>query len=266
MIFLEFFLFVIYRKNYEKSIDKSAKIFNFSAFIFFSAYSKLYRKNIKGGNMLKKTVVATKKTKNKRKLRKLKINIILLILALVILLFTLDYKMQPILWSIIEYESNKYAQEAFQKAAITHVQEQSQQYEMLYTVTKDVEHNTATVIADSYAINKIQTQLTQMVMLELTNLQKDFYSFPLGYLLGIQLLSDIGPMIEVQVQPNSYVQTKLHETFVSAGNNQTKMSIYARFSLYVNVMVAGQTKTMLVVNDVLLWQNIIVGAVPDVNV
>ncbi len=216
--------------------------------------------------MIKKTAVITKKTQKNRKLRKIKKNMILLILMFLVSIFIVDYKMQPILWSIIEYESNKYAQEAFQKAAITHVHEQAEQYEMLYTVAKDVEHNTATVIADSYAINKIQTQLTQMVMQELVNLQKDYYSFPLGYLFGIQLLSDVGPMIKVVVQPNSYVQTKLYETFTSAGTNQTKMSIYARFSLYVNVMIAGQAQTMLVENDVLLWQNIIVGAVPDVNV
>ncbi|MFI3168833.1 MAG: sporulation protein YunB [Faecalibacterium sp.] len=182
------------------------------------------------------------------------------------LLFLLEQQIRPILRAVVEYESRNYAITSFNEAVQAHLAEYPEVYEDLYQVTWDADDVPTSVVANSYQLNLMRSQLALAVLESLKENQEHVYSFHIGRLTGIQMFAAWGPVITLKMEPESYVIATVYNTLESAGENQTLLSVYGNFTVQINVSMAGYLQTLTVENDVLLWQNLLLGRVPDVNV
>ncbi len=195
-----------------------------------------------------------------------KLRLFLCAVALCGALVLLETQIRPALRAVVDYESRSYAITSFQQAVAQHLAANPDVYADLYTVTWDGDNVPTAVVANSYQLNVLRSELTQEVLVALIANKENIYSFHLGRLTGVQMLAAWGPVITLQMNPQSYVITEVYTTLETAGENQTLLSVYGRFTVQINVTMAGYLQTLTVENDVLLWQNLLLGRVPDVNV
>lgn len=194
------------------------------------------------------------------------IRILFLLIAICYVLFLVEEKIRPVLRAVMEYESREYAITAFNEAVQTHLAENPDAYSNLYEVTWDADGVPTAVVANSYEINMVRSALAQEVTTVLNEKSENVYSIQLGRLSGIQMLAARGPAIPLNINPQSYVIATIYSTIETAGENQTLLSVYGRFTVQINITMAGYLQTITIENDVLLWQNLLLGRVPDVNV
>lgn len=186
--------------------------------------------------------------------------------ALLCLVLLVERQIRPILRAVIEYESRRYAITAFNEAITAHLALNPTVYQSLYTVTFDDDSVPTAVVGDSYQINLARSELAQQVYKSLIESNQKIYSFHLGRLSGVQMLASVGPIITLEMKPESYIITHIYNTLEEAGNNQTLLSVYVQITVQINVSMAGYLQSVTVENEVLLWQNLLIGRVPDVNV
>lgn len=204
------------------------------------------------------------RAKTKRRKRRLFLCFVVAMLCLAFVL--LEAKIRPNLRAVVDYESRSYAITSFQQAVQTHLAANPDVYADLYTVTWDGDNVPTAVVANSYQLNLLRSELTQEVLVALYENKENIYSFHIGRLSGVQMLAAWGPVITLQMNPQSYVITEVYQTLETAGENQTLLSVYGQFTVQINVTMAGYLQTLTVENDILLWQNLLLGRVPDVNV
>lgn len=180
------------------------------------------------------------------------------------IIFLIEEQIRPVLRAIIEYESRAYAIISFNEAVQLYLAEYPDGYDALYQVTWDVDNVPTSVVANTYEINLARCALVQLVSAQLIQNKSDTYQFRLGRLSGVQFLATRGPSISLNMNPQSYVIADIYHTIESAGDNQTVLSVYATFTVQINVTMAGYIQTVTVENEVLLWQSLLLGRVPDV--
>ncbi len=198
--------------------------------------------------------------------RRIGVGVCLGIVVLCVFLFWAEAKIRPVLRAIIDYESCAYAVTSFQEAVQAHLAQNPDVYRNLYTVTWDADSVPTSVVGNGYELNLVRSELAQLVLAKLVENKADIYQFRLGRLSGVQALATRGPYVTLEMNPESYVITQITQTLESAGENQTLLSVYATFTVQINVSMAGYLQTVTVENEVLLWQNLLIGRVPDVNV
>lgn len=191
----------------------------------------------------------------------------LLLLALALfcyLLFVLERQIRPVLLNIVEYECGRYAMTAFTDAADENLHAHPESYQQLYTLQYDAAGNIVSVTANAYAVNQIQSQLSAAIAQKLYALDQMPLSVPLGTLFGIQVLAGRGPRLNLRVEPESYVETEIYDTLETAGINQIKLTLYARFTMNMSVVLSGYSTSVSVSNDQFLGQFLIAGNTPQV--
>lgn len=201
-----------------------------------------------------------------RKRHKSRLYVLLALTALICGACLLEAHIRPILRAVVEYESRNYAISSFNEAIAAHLAQNPDAYEDLYTVTWDADGVPTSVVANSYEINCVRSELTQQVLKSLLENKETVYSFHLGRLTGVQMFASSGAMISLEIEPDTYIISNIYSTLEEAGENQTLLSVYVSLTVQINVSMAGYLQSVTVENEVLVWQNLLLGRVPDVNV
>lgn len=221
----------------------------------------MHQQDEKGaGKMLR----VTARPARRRLVRPAVVGRVLLVLAVALyLLFRIEQQIRPALLSVVEYESRRYAMDAFNAAVAENLRQNPDAYEALYTLTYAQDGSIAAVQANAYAINRLSTGLARQVEAEMNAREDSVLWIALGTLSGIQALAGRGPSLEMRVVPESYVSAQVYDTLESAGINQTKLCIYVNFSMDMSVILSGYTASVRAENDILLTQVLLVGQVPE---
>ena len=111
--------------------------------------------------------------------------------------------------------------------------------------------------------SRFKRLVTQRLVERLESIEPELLSVPMGNLTGITLLSALGPSVRVRVQSVGDVKTEFENSFVSAGVNQTKHSVYMRTEVTVYLLIPGEIIPVSVEERVCVAETVIVGEVPD---
>ncbi|MBQ7858821.1 MAG: hypothetical protein IJ347_01630 [Faecalibacterium sp.] len=198
------------------------------------------------------------------RLRRIGVYCLLGLAILLYLMFAVERHIRPILLEIVEYECSRYAMNAFSEAADENAILHPENYARLYDVVYNPDGSIAMVSADAQVVNVVQAELSEIVTQKLNEMDRIPLSVPLGTLLGVQVAAGRGPRIALHVKPESYVDTEVFDTIETAGINQVKLTLYARFSMNMNVALSGYSTSVSVSNDQFLGQVLLVGGVPQV--
>ena len=133
----------------------------------------------------------------------------------------------------------------------------------LLTIKTDQEGNISYVESNTIAMNSLATKLTQSVQQQYRWEEPVILSVPVGSIIGSQVLSQIGPYIDLKVLPIGMSRVNYKTEFESMGINQTKYKVYLEMDSQARVLAPFSINNINVENTILVAEAIIVGEVPD---
>ncbi|MBR0600234.1 sporulation protein YunB [Sinanaerobacter chloroacetimidivorans] len=133
----------------------------------------------------------------------------------------------------------------------------------LLTIKTDNEGNISFVQSNTLAMNQLATGLTQKVQGKYKVTDPMTVSVPMGSILGSQILSQIGPYIELKVLPIGMSKVNFKTEFESTGINQTKYKVFLEMDSQARVLAPFSINNINVQSTILVAEAVIVGEVPN---
>ncbi len=148
--------------------------------------------------------------------------------------------------------------------AIDHQIEQGViQYDRIVYFEKDLDGRITALKTNMSEVNRLKTDILNLVNDEILELDTSHLGVPLGSLFFPELLSGKGPMIPVQIMTIRNSDASFFSDFSEAGINQTLHQLNLQVNIDVTVLVLGETKSFTISSQVVVAETIIVGQVPD---
>ena len=135
-------------------------------------------------------------------------------------------------------------------------------YDKITIISRDSGGNVTSVSANSVLINNFANELDICIgnRIDSTDTMKtDIY---LSSLLGIDLLSGIGPKIPLRFQPISVTHADISHKFEQSGINQTLHTIELSICIDIEILLPLANSTITVLSAMPIAQTLIVGTVP----
>ena len=195
----------------------------------------------------------------KRRLKRTGIIIGALILVIAVIFFVVDRQVSPLLMNVASAEvKEKISQLA--NECVLGVMSRSSEYSDLVTLTTD---DVTYLSADSIRMNGIAYNASLAIQEELEKADEHDISIPLGSVLGSDLFSGAGPMVNVRIQPAGNVSTQYKSEFAAAGINQTRHKIVLVINTEVIIILPTASASVTVSTQITVSETIIVGTVPN---
>ena len=137
------------------------------------------------------------------------------------------------------------------------------QYDRMVYFEKDLDGRITALKTNMSEVNRLKTNILNLINDEILALSTDDLGVPLGNLFLPEVLSGRGPEIPVQILSIRNSDASFTSNFTQAGINQTLQQINMQVSVDVTVLVLGQTDSFTVSSQVIVAETIIVGDVPD---
>ena len=137
-------------------------------------------------------------------------------------------------------------------------------YQDFVNVEKNNLGDITLISSNSYLINNINLLIVENTLNHVNNALKNGINIPLMAFLGIEILSGLGPNINVNVLNAVSVNSTFDSRFTSVGINQTMHSIYINVNCDVKLHVPTYSKIYPVSVKVLICETVLVGKVPEV--
>ncbi|WP_027398239.1 sporulation protein YunB [Anaerovorax odorimutans] len=136
----------------------------------------------------------------------------------------------------------------------------------LLDMKTDNDGNVTFVEANASAMNELAAGLATAAQTKFKNMEPQDIRIPVGSLIGSQILSQMGPNVNLKVLPIGMSKANFRTEFESCGINQTKYKVFLEFESQAKVLVPFSMNNINVNNTILVAEAIIVGRVPDTYV
>lgn len=137
-------------------------------------------------------------------------------------------------------------------------------YQELFTVHKTTDGEITMITTDAYKFNTLTTSLADGVSEYMKDYVNGGVDVPIGVFTGIRILQGYGEKIKMPLISIHSVKCDVISSFESAGINQTRHTLYLDVTPDVSVVTRVSTKNISDKIRVMLYDNIIVGEVPEV--
>ena len=174
-----------------------------------------------------------------------------------------DAHIRPVIQSMAAYQAKVYATRILNEAVEAQLAGESPSYRELVSLSTGDDGKINAVQTDVVRLNLLKAALTNAATDRLEELEQQTVLVPLGTLLGWQVLSGRGPLVEFRLVPAGYVRSSLSHRFDAAGINQTRHQIMLRLDASIIAVLPGYTTSTEVSTDFLLAETVIVGTSPD---
>ena len=139
-------------------------------------------------------------------------------------------------------------------------QDKSNFYEIKY----DQEGNVTLISTDMVVINALMRDVAAISQTNVNQLcAQDSVQVPYSSILGSMLIANYGGKYSLKMELLGNIQCNYRTTFESKGVNQTLMCMYIDLFADISVMLPLYVKNVKVSNNMVVYQNLIVGKVPD---
>ena len=143
------------------------------------------------------------------------------------------------------------------------IESQNIQYDRIVYFEKDLDGRITALKTNMSEVNRLKTDILNLINDEILALDTSTLGIPLGSLLLPEVLSGRGPCIPVQIMSIRNSDAAFTSDFSAAGINQTLQQLNMSVSVDVAVLVLGETNYFTVSSQVVVAETIIVGQVPD---
>ena len=137
------------------------------------------------------------------------------------------------------------------------------QYDRIVFFEKDLEGRITALKTNMSEVNRLKTDILNIINDEILALDNSDIGIPLGSLFFPEFLSGRGPAIPVHILSIRNSDANFVSLFSQAGINQTLHRLNMVVSIDVAVLVLGQTASFTMTSEVVVAETVIVGDVPQ---
>lgn len=185
----------------------------------------------------------------------------MVIVALAIALWVYWKSMTPTILDIAQVQVKAQTTQAVNEAVLSVLQ--GVDYTDFVTVEKNSQNEVVLITANSNSVNQLARNASIVTQGKINTLFQQAISIPLGTLSGIPLLSQLGPDVNIVIDPVGTVQCSFVSHFETAGINQSLHRIYLNVSSTVDVIIPSSHQVVQIETPILVCETVIVGKVPD---
>ena len=192
------------------------------------------------------------------------LQIIIGLLALAILLLVLfRVKFNDAIRSLAETQVKNTTSDLINDAIDSQIEKGNIQYDRMVYFEKDLDGRITALKTNMSEVNRLKTDILNLINDEILALSTDDLGIPLGSLFLPELFAGRGPSIPVQILSIRNSDASFSSDFTEAGINQTLQQMNMHVSVDVTVLVLGQSNSFTISSQVVVAETIIVGDVPD---
>jgi len=137
------------------------------------------------------------------------------------------------------------------------------QYDRMVYFEKDLEGRITALKTNMSEVNRLKTDLLNLINDEILAMDSDHLGIPIGNLIVPEIFAGRGPSIPVQILTIRNSEAGFFSEFSQAGINQTLQKLNMQVSVDVSVLVLGKVDSFTISSQVVIAETVIVGQVPD---
>lgn len=192
------------------------------------------------------------------------LRMIIILLALAILLLVVfRLKFSESIRALAETQVKNTTSDLINDAIDRQIEDGNIQYDRMVYFEKDLDGRITALKTNMSEVNRLKTDILNLINDEILALSTDDLGIPLGSLFLPEFLSGRGPSIPVQILSIRNSDASFSSSFSEAGINQTLQQMNMHVSVDVTVLVLGQSNSFTISSQVVVAETIIVGDVPD---
>ena len=137
------------------------------------------------------------------------------------------------------------------------------QYDRMVYFEKDLDGKITALKTNMSEVNRLKTDLLNLINDEILAMDSDHLGVPLGSLIFPELFAGRGPCLPVHILTIRNSEADFFSEFSQAGINQTLQKLNMQVSVDVAVLVLGKVDNFTISSQVVIAETVIVGQVPD---
>lgn len=173
------------------------------------------------------------------------------------------YKYSGAIRSLSETQVRNATSDLINDAIDKQIENENIRYDRIVYFEKDLDGRITALKTNMSEINRLKTDILNIINDEILSMDMSSLGIPLGSLLLPEFFSGRGPGIPVQILSIRNSDASFASTFTEAGINQTLHKLNMLVSIDVAVLVLGKTNYFTVSSQVVVAETVIVGHVPD---
>ncbi len=197
-----------------------------------------------------------------RRLRKLFRFIVIIFIALLVAFLMLRSRYREVIRELAETQVKNTTSDLTNDAIAKQIAKGDIQYDRIVYFEKDLNGRITALKTNMSEINRLKTDILNIINDEILALDASDIGIPLGSLFLPEFLSGKGPAIPVHILSIRNSDAVFSSDFSQAGINQTLHKLTMVVSVDVAVLVLGETSSFSINSEVVVAETVIVGEVP----
>ena len=198
-----------------------------------------------------------------RILRRILRMMLLLCIVVVAAFFIFRSEYQDVIITLAQTQVKNVTSDLINDAIDRQIQDGTIQYDRMVYFEKDLEGKITALKTNMSEVNRLKTDLLNLINDEILAMDTDHLGIPLGSLILPEILSGRGPTIPVQILTIRNSEADFFSEFSQAGINQTLQKLNMQVSVDVAVLVLGKVDDFTISSQVVVAETVIVGQVPE---
>lgn len=201
--------------------------------------------------------------RRRRRIKRRMISGLVLLAGLLLAGFILyQKKVNPMLEGMARAMVDNVASNTINEAIDAQIADGNIDYNRLVLFEKDLNGRITAIKTNMTEVNRLKTQILDILNDTLLEISTDKLSIPIGNLILPELFSGRGPGIPLMVLSISTSDASFRNAFTSAGINQTCHQIILIVEVAMTVLLPTETINVAVTSEMVVAETIIVGDVP----
>ena len=182
---------------------------------------------------------------------------------LALLFFSLRSRYRTVIRELAETQVKNATSDLTNDAIAKQIAAGNIQYDRIVYFEKDLEGRITALKTNIGEVNRLKTDILNIINDDILALDTDDIGIPLGSLFLPEFLSGRGPAIPVRILSIRNSDASFVSDFSEAGINQTLHQLTMVVSVDVAVLVLGATSSFTLASEVVVAETVIVGDVPE---
>ena len=189
--------------------------------------------------------------------------LIVLLLVAIVTFFLFRYKYHSVITTLAQTQVKNATSDLINDAIERQISNGTIRYDRMVYFEKDLEGKITALKTNMSEVNRLKTDLLNLINDEILAMDSDHLGIPLGSLVMPELFAGKGPSIPVQILTIRNSEAGFFSDFTQAGINQTLQKLNMQVSVDVAVLVLGKVDDFTISSQVVIAETVIVGQVPD---
>lgn len=185
-----------------------------------------------------------------------------ILLAIVGSFLFVEYKLRSVRDELSALEANSVASSALTAGLATALEKYKLSYSDVVSFTYDEDGNIKSLSTDIVALNTLGNEIGTNTDDYINTIGNYKISVPVTALLGIQLLSGIGPEVSFYATMRGLTSTSFENNFEDEGVNQTRHQIFLKVRIRTHIIFSGEVTVVEYSSEICIAESIIVGVTP----